>query len=345
MHRPDTTEGQLRLHIENVNYFRNLEYKSDIDEGRTLFGYQFSPELTYQLSPKIQVAAGIFTQKDFGRSEFYSVSPIYRLQYRTKAKTFVFGNLFGSMQHGLIEPLYDPERLIERRLENGFQFLWNRKNFNMDAWMDWQRMIYQNSDHPEEFMAGVVAEPKLINTEHTVLSFPFQMTAYHRGGEIDTSHQGTKSIFNFDYGSKVVLRSSSGAFDSIDFQVHLTYFEDISSATDSYIDGLGQMFSAAIYLKKFGLMLNYWDAHQFQSPSGDVLYQSISFKNRSLYSHDYRKMVMARLFYQRNLGPDLNFLFRTTFVHDLNQKTDDFIGEFYFRWTPTWTLAKIKKSN
>ena len=341
MHRADTTQGLVQVYIENLNYFRNVEYTSDIDEGRTLFGYQFSPEISYQVAPGIQVSAGLFAQKDFGSDRFYELSPIYRLQYRTGAKTFRFGNLFGSMQHNLMEPLYDPERVIENRQENGFQFIWNRPNLYMDAWIDWQKMIYQNSGHPEEFTAGVIAEPKLIHTRSTSLSFPIHMLAYHRGGEIDTSHQNTSSIFNFDYATKFIHRPASGFLDSIDFQVHLAYYEDISTVQENFIDGLGQMVSAAAYFKNMGIMLNYWDSHQFQAPGGDVLYQSISFKNAKLYSHHYRKLIMARLFYEKQLAENLNFLFRATFSRDIHEKTDDVIGEFYFRWTPSWGLGKL----
>jgi hypothetical protein len=341
MNRRDTTEGVFRLHIENLNYFRNVEYKTNIDEGRTLFGYQFAPEISYQLANNIQISAGVFAQKDFGNDKFYSIVPLYRLQYRTGAKTFRFGNLFGSLQHNLIEPLYDPESVIEKRLENGFQFIWDRPHFYMDAWIDWMQMIYQNSNFPEQFTAGVVAEPILIKTERIGLSFPFQMLAYHQGGEIDTSHQNTHSIFNFNYAGKLIIRPTNSMVDSIDFQAHLAYYEDISTVTESFVDGLGQLLSASIYFNNYGVMLNYWDAHQFQGPSGDILYQSVSFKNKALYTQYFRKLAFARLFYQRELGPNLNFLFRANYIRDINHKTDDFVGEFYFRWNPTWTLGKI----
>ena len=58
--RTDTATGLITLHVDNLNYFRNVEYKTKIDEGRTLFGYQFWPEIAYQVSTHVQVAGGCF---------------------------------------------------------------------------------------------------------------------------------------------------------------------------------------------------------------------------------------------------------------------------------------------
>lgn len=341
LNRPDTAVGSLSLSLENLNYIRNLEYKSNIDEGRTLFGYQFWPELNYQIAPGIQVSAGVFAQRDFGGDGFYKLEPTYGLQIKRGVNTVRFGYLLGSVQHNLIEPLYDPERVIEQRMENGFQWVRNHRNLFHDFWIDWKRMTYQNSKHPEEFNAGLILEPVAIQRNRIKLSFPVSMLAYHQGGEIDTSHRPTLSIFNFDYAGKCILRPASG-FDSIDLQMHFSYYEDISTTPVSFIDGLGQMFSAAVYFRKMGLMVNYWDAHQFQSPIGDVIYQSVSFKNRALYTSFYRKMLMTRIFYQTDLSENLRFLFRANYIRDLNQHSDNVVAEFYFRWTPRFYLGKLR---
>ena len=45
----------------------------------------------------------------------------------------IFGNLDGSIQHQLIEPIYNFERVITNRLENGAQFLINKISFTEAA--------------------------------------------------------------------------------------------------------------------------------------------------------------------------------------------------------------------
>jgi len=94
-------------------------------------------------------------------------------------------------------------------------------------------------------------------------------------------------------------------------------------------------------MKSFGLMLNYWDAHQYHNPMGDVVFRTVSFRN-STYVFDYRKIVMARLFWQTKISPDFSFLFRANYMRDLRQNSDDFVAEFYFRWKPSFGLNKSK---
>lgn len=129
-------------------------------------------------------------------------------------------------------------------------------------------------------------------------------------------------------------------FDSIDFQAHLIFYEDVSPVPINYIDGTGQYWSLALYKKHWGVMVNYYDAHQFHNPIGDALYRTVSVQNPSAYVYDYRKLLMGRVFYQRALGPQTHFLFRATYSRDLNEATDDVIAEFYFRWTPKFGLGK-----
>lgn len=342
IHRPDTTEGMLTLHVEGLGYFRNSEYKSKIDEGRTLFGYQVWPEMTYQAAPNLQVSLGLFCQQDFGADSVYRRQPTFSFQYQKNGHFIRFGTLNGSMQHQLIEPLYDAERIIESRLENGFQYLLTKARLDAEFWIDWQKMIYQNSPFREEFTTGLRVEPKLpITSKPRIISFPISLLSFHKGGEIDTSKLPTISNFNFDYG--VRYRSMKiASLDSIDFQAHAIYYEDISTNTVNYKDGLGQFVSLAFYKKGFGLMFNYYDAHQFYNPMGDVVYRSISARN-SNYVYDYRKMAMARASWQKEITNDFHFLIRANYIRDLRQNTNDVIAEFYFRWKPDFTLLKIKK--
>ncbi len=342
LERDDTSEGLVSLSIENLNYFRNSEYKSRIDEGRSLFGYQLWPELIYQASTNVQVSFGMFLQQDFGSDELYKSTPTFSLQFGKKGHMVRFGTLMGSMQHKLLEPIYDPERIIENRLENGFQYVLSKRKIDGEFWVDWQKMIYQNSPFREEFTTGLRIEPKLPtkNNNHQI-SLPISIVSFHKGGEIDTSKMPTISNFNFDYGLRYVARNPNW-FDSIDLQGHAIYYEDISTETENYIDGLGQYVSVAAYKNGFGVMLNYWDSHQYHNPMGDAIFRTVSMRNPE-YIFDYRKLIMARLSWEKVIKENLHFLIRTNFSHNLKEETNDFIAEFYFRWTPTFGLFSVKE--
>ncbi len=342
LERKDTQVGLLQLNVESLGYFRNSEYKSRIDQGRTLFGYQMWPELSYQSSDKVQVSLGLFVQQDFGADEAIIKRPTFSFQFTNNGHFIRFGTLMGAMQHQLVEPLYDPERVIENRLENGFQYRRNTKRFDGEFWIDWHKMIYQNSPFREEFTTGIRIEPKqYLKEDRHVLSLPISAISFHKGGEIDTSHMPTISNFNFDYGLRYRYRPTNGFIDSIDLQGHALYYEDISTEPENYIDGLSQYMSLALYAKGFGLMLNYYDAHQFHNPMGDVVYRSVSARNNT-YVFDYRKVAMVRLQWQKEIAKDFNFLIRSNFMRNMNDQTNDIIAEFYFRWNPSFGLFQVK---
>ncbi|MFT5723891.1 MAG: hypothetical protein ACI9JN_001008 [Bacteroidia bacterium] len=340
--RSDTQIGLIQLHVESLGYFRNSEFKSTIDQGRTLFGHQLWPEFTYQTSANVQVSLGMFIQQDFGADEVFQQTPTFSFQFRNKGHFFRFGTLLGATQHQLVEPIYDPERVIENRLENGFQYKRNSRKLDGEFWIDWHKMIYQNSPFREEFTTGVRVEPKLHTaSDKHIISIPIAAISFHKGGEIDTSHMPTISNFNFDYALRYRYKSNGGFLDSFDFQAHALYYEDITTNPEQYIDGLGQYISAAFYAKDFGLMFNYYDAHQFHNPMGDVVFRSVSSRN-STYVFDYRKVVMVRLQWHKPIARHFDFLIRSNFMRNLKQETNDILAEFYFRWTPQFGLHQVK---
>src|SRR5580765_8127620 len=88
------------------------QYRNPVITGYTLFGYQFSPTLSYHVTKNIRVDGGIYLQKDFGNSTFSTIAPIFSVKYQKKYFSVIFGNLDGSLNHRLIEPLYNFERVL-----------------------------------------------------------------------------------------------------------------------------------------------------------------------------------------------------------------------------------------
>ena len=62
-------------------FTKNNEYFNKIADGYTLYGFQFSPYLTYQPSDKVRVDAGIYTQKDFGNKDFTEIMPFLTIMF------------------------------------------------------------------------------------------------------------------------------------------------------------------------------------------------------------------------------------------------------------------------
>ena len=114
-------ENKLYLDIGLLGFTKNNEYFNDIADGYTLFGYQFYPSLAYFPAENVRIDAGIYLQKDFGASGFQTIAPTFSLKVKKGDWNIIFGNLDGGLNHRLIEPLYDFERVLNDRLETGLQ--------------------------------------------------------------------------------------------------------------------------------------------------------------------------------------------------------------------------------
>ena len=88
---------------------KDNEYFGPIADGYTLFGTQINPQLGYKISRYLSLEAGVFLMKDFGNKNFTTIAPTYSLRYCKNNFKMIFGNLNGSINHNLIEPLYNFE--------------------------------------------------------------------------------------------------------------------------------------------------------------------------------------------------------------------------------------------
>lgn len=335
-----TMTGKWGFNAEILTYARNTEYTTKLDKGKTLLGIQAIPMFSYRPFDSVQFTGGVYLKKDLGSDQFDRISPVFALQIRERGHEFTFGTLQGSTTHQLIEPLYHFEGLINKRMENGIQHRYHGKRIRSDFWIDWEKMIYQKSPYREEFTAGYSGEWYAIDWDKFKWSFPVQVLAHHRGGEIDASPLPVESQYNFAYGSRMRFPISDSKLKMIELQGYLTYYEDRSRIpADSFIDGLGQYVSLLFQAKHTGLMFHYWDAHQFQSPNGDPVFRSLSVRNPAYIFH-YRKMISARLMYERMLFPDFLLSGRLHVMSDLHQGNQDFVLELYLRYR---NLSELRK--
>ena len=115
-------EHQLRLEVQGFLFNKDNEYFNKIDPGLTYFGAQLAPRLVYYPAGNLRLEAGMFLQKNYGTLRLRQVRPLFTLKYRQGPHTLLFGNLEGNLHHGYIEPMYDFERVITDRLEEGVQY-------------------------------------------------------------------------------------------------------------------------------------------------------------------------------------------------------------------------------
>ncbi|HWJ03111.1 MAG TPA: hypothetical protein VNU93_05485, partial [Verrucomicrobiae bacterium] len=76
--------GTLSLEVESMPYLRNYEYFGDIPLSYTLFGYQLMPQLKYQLNEHFALKGGLFLRREFGRSGYTDIAPVFTAKYQKK---------------------------------------------------------------------------------------------------------------------------------------------------------------------------------------------------------------------------------------------------------------------
>ena len=323
--------SHLQFHFDNMGYFRNAEYLSKVDKGSTYTGFQAMPYVQYSFNEKAQIFGGFNLRYDFGNPEIRSIEPYFKFTYDgVLGHNIVFGSLNGTLQHGMIEPLYDYEKVITDRFEQGIQITKPGKTLEYDAWIDWHDMIYYDDPKNEQFVAGYNLYLHPINNEKNKLSLNAQGITVHSAGEIDLNSSPNSVEYNFAYGLEYTHFFNE--YTNLFMSGHAAFYEDRSDdKVNGITDGVGQLAVLRLTHKEYQFVLNYWDSHEFMGPWGEQLYHSVGIKSFPKV-YDYRKMIGARVGYEVKLGENLYFLNRLGFNYNVNPNKLDITMENYLRW-------------
>ena len=290
-----TNFKQFRFHFESFNFIKNNEYFLNIADGYTLFGNQFSPKITYQPAPHVIVETGIYAWKDFGNNAFSAIQPIFSIKIQKDSSQLIFGNLTGNLNHRLIEPLFNFERVILNRQESGIQYTRRKKNTFFDSWIDWQNMIYKGSDFKEEFLAGFHWNKKIINRNDFSFSIPVQLTFKHQGGQVTRDTAQVITNINTAVGVEAEWRMK-GFLQTIRTQNYWVGYRQNSNYHPYFPSGSGIYLNLTAETKAIKLMLSFWKSSGYLSETGGDLYQSVGrvFKAPNTVEKE-RKLLIIRL--------------------------------------------------
>ena len=108
---PDAAHRKFAARFYCHTFFKNNEYFGDFVKGYTLTGYHLQPEFSYSPNRKLKVQALWDVLKYHGYDKFSKNKPYFRIVFQpTVSFRIICGYLDGNVRHGLIEPIYDPER-------------------------------------------------------------------------------------------------------------------------------------------------------------------------------------------------------------------------------------------
>lgn len=336
--------NKLFLGINMLGFVKNNEFFDTMIDGYTLFGYQFNPYLSYNISKNARLDAGVYVQKDFGNNEYSEVQPTLSLKIRNNNVNFIFGTLEGSVHHRLIEPLYDFERVLNNRLENGAQIIWMKDNsLFLDAWIDWQKMIYANSSEPERFVAGISFNKTLFTFGNMHVDLPLQLVASHEGGQIDTIDNEVITRFNMA-GGLTLEGTGPDIIKAWGLKLYAASFNTNANTPVFNEDGAGFFVNPYVHTT-FGLtvMGSYWYGDRFLTVQGSPLYTSVN-DQYPLRVDKRREFVMLRFLYDLKVAEGLTLTARAEPFYDTYAESLEYSFGLYLNFSERFFLLNAKKN-
>lgn len=337
---------RVKLGIYMLGFNKNNEYFNKIADGYTLFGFQAVPYLTYQPTKRLRIDAGLLARKDFGNPAISAVEPLISIRYEQGPFNVVFGTLEGSLNHRLIEPIYDFERVMLDRLEEGLQFLYFKPKTFLDIWINWERMIYRGSPYQEEVSGGFSFNQQLLGNERWKLKLPLQFLAYHKGGQIDRARQPLETFVNAAAGLELRKDWEKGLLRSLRFQPYAVWYKDFSHELQQpYTEGHGWYVNLAAASRHFEAMLSYWQGEGYMGIKGGALYQSVSSTYRwPEHTEDRRELLILRLMLQVPVARNLEVSTRFEPYYDLVHNKFEFSHGMYLNYKTNFNLFRIRQA-
>lgn len=337
----EADSGKLYAGLNALGFFKNNEYVRTIIDGYTLFGYQIQPFLSYHITKNLRIDAGGYFQKDFGNGKFSTTAPIFSIKWRKKEYSVIFGNLESSLNHRLIEPLYDFERMLNKRLETGVQMQINREDLFVDMWIDWQYMQYWQDTHQEQLVAGLSAQKRIFKVGGSTFSIPFQIITRHQGGQLDIAGLPIQTLFNTAIGVNWSA-NSNGLIRKVTANGFYLYDKDITNSRQVYQDGDGLYFNSTLSTK-YGLdiMASYWKANEFMSFEGGKIYPAVSYFDPNRIQPT-PNLVILRFLYDYKIADNVYLTLRYEPYYDLSFKTFQYSYGVYVNYRDRYYLNKRK---
>ncbi|WP_035563806.1 hypothetical protein [Hymenobacter sp. IS2118] len=337
----------MRLSLHSFTFFKNNEYFNKIVDGYTLFGTQLNPQLVYYPTKDLRLEAGVFLWKDFGNPQLQQVRPTYRATWTKDNHQFMLGNIRANLNHDYIEPLLNFERVILNPLEEGLQYRYLGNRLFLDVWVDWQRQQYRNSNFQEEIAGGLSGSYRISgDNSNWQITLPFQLTATHRGGQIDTVDKPLQTLVNEAAGIGVYRPLNGGVLRAVRFNGYVLGFQDNSptQGQNPFKYGNGFYLNTTFETRYADVMLSYWRGSRFIAPLGGDLYQSASRTvSNSAFLDRERRILLVRLLRDFRISDAAALTVRVEPVYDFNAKLLDYSFGVYLNFRQEWLLGNVSQ--
>ena len=340
-------KGDLRISLNAFTFFKDNEYFNKIVDGYTLYGTQLNPQLVYYPTKDLRLEGGVFLWKDFGNPVLQQVRPTFRATWTKGKQQIILGNIRPHLHHNYIEPMFNFERVMLNPLEEGIQFRYNGTRLQVDQWVDWQRQQYRFSNFQEEVAGGISSSYRTSRDgSRWHVAIPFQFTAIHYGGQIDTLDKPLKTAFNEALGIEARYKLAGRNVQAVRFSGYVLGFQDHSFTRGQFPFkyGRGLYLNTTLETRYADVMLSYWQGSRFISPLGGDFYQSAS---RTVSNPDFldreRRLLFVRLMRDFRISDAAALTARVEPVFDFNTRVLDYSLAMYLNFRQEWLLGNIGK--
>ena len=341
------TAGEVRLALNAFTFFKDNEYFNKIVDGYTLYGTQLNPQLVYYPTQNLRLESGVFIWKDFGNPVLKQVRPTFRATWTTGKQQIILGNIRPHLHHSYIEPMFNFERVMLNPLEEGIQVRYTGTRLMVDQWVDWQRQQYRYSNYQEEVAGGISSSYRLSpDGSRWHVTVPFQFTAIHHGGQIDTLDKPLQTVFNEALGLEARRNLTGTGVQAVRFNGYVLGFQDYSFTKGQlpFRYGRGLYLNTTLETRYVDLMLSYWQGSRFISPLGGDLFQSAS---RSVSDPNFvdreRRVLLLRLLRDFRISDAAALTARVEPVFDFNTRVLDYSFGIYLNFRQEWLLGNAGK--
>jgi hypothetical protein len=338
--------GDLRIALNAFTFFKDNEYFNEIVEGYTLFGTQLNPQLVYYPTRDLRLEGGVFLWKDFGTPQLRQVRPTFRATWTVGNNQFIFGNILPNLNHQYIEPLFDFERVMLKPLEEGLQYRYVSQRLFLDVWVDWLKQEYPGVAYQEQIAGGLSSSFRLTGDNSAFkVSIPFQFTARHYGGQIDTLHAPVQTLFNYATGVVARLPLGGSVLRAVRVNAYGTLYRDNSGFFRlPYTQGSGLYLNGTLETRYADLMVSYWQGHQFYAPFGGPYYQGVASRYGTPgYTDAERRLVLVRLLRDFRISDAAAVTVRVEPVYDIGNKILDYSFGVYLNFRQEWLLGNLAR--
>ncbi|MFA5815935.1 MAG: hypothetical protein WC865_09985 [Bacteroidales bacterium] len=334
----------LYIRIKSTAYFKNNEYKNAFLTGSSLLGIYFEPALEYHPDTKTTIHAGAHLLKYHGEDRFERAVPVLSLQYdATDHFSLIFGTIYGTVNHNLIEPVQDFENYLIDNYENGLELLWNYPQFRSDVWLNWEQFLKPGDPFQERFTAGSNSTFMLFDSKLFQITAPFSTVFRHKGGETDATNLSASTQLNLVQGLRLNWIIMNSFVESVAIAQNYVEFLEIHPGDQVTVPyGHGSYSRFFLDTKIGSFEVGYWKAHNFISPHGMPIFQSVSQKD-PLFLQSDRQMLVLKYQFERNLTHFLKFAFRFEPYYHYDTGRIDHSWSLYLVFDDEFLIAKTKR--